>query len=118
MESFRRFPFDVALMAVNAADKYHYPFQKGLLRLAVEKQKGIIGMKVMARGRILSGWTPPPVEEQKRSWEGRGAIATTPAPSEKYSSTISPSLSARQSWGVTLSSRLKNARNSPGPLLH
>ena len=39
---------------------------------------GIIGMKVMARGRILSSWTPPPVEQQKRSWEGRGAIATTP----------------------------------------
>jgi hypothetical protein len=26
---------------------------------------GIIGMKVMARGRILSSWTPPPVEETK-----------------------------------------------------
>jgi hypothetical protein len=47
-------------------------------RPAVEKQMGIIGMKVMARGRILSSWTPPPVEQQKRSWEGRGAIATTP----------------------------------------
>ena len=35
-------------------------------------------MKVMARGRILSSWTPPPVEPQKPSWEGRGAIATTP----------------------------------------
>jgi hypothetical protein len=35
-------------------------------------------MKVMARGRILSSWTPPPVEAQKKSWEGTGAIATTP----------------------------------------
>ena len=39
---------------------------------------GIIAMKVMARGRILSSWTPPPVEEQKRSWEGSGAITTRP----------------------------------------
>lgn len=78
MESIRRFPFDTILMAVNAADKYHYSFEKDLLPLAVEKQMGIIGMKVMARGRILSSWTPPPVEQQKHSWEGRGAITTVP----------------------------------------
>jgi|SRR5580658_6013644 aryl-alcohol dehydrogenase-like predicted oxidoreductase len=78
IECIRRFPFDTVLMGVNAADKYYYPFEKDLLPMAVEKQMGIIGMKVMARGRILSSWTPPPVEEQKRSWEGRGAIATTP----------------------------------------
>jgi len=78
IECIRRFPFDTVLMGVNAADKYYYSFEKDLLPLAVEKQMGIIGMKVMARGRILSSWTPPPVEQQKRSWEGRGAIATTP----------------------------------------
>ena len=65
-------------MGLNAADKYYYSFAKDLLPLAVEKQMGIIGMKVMARGRILSSWTPPPVEVQKKSWEGSGAIATTP----------------------------------------
>jgi len=78
MECIRRFPFDTVLMGVNAADKYYYSFEKDLLPLAVEKQIGIIGMKVMARGRILSSWTPPPVEEQKRSWEGMGAITTVP----------------------------------------
>ncbi len=78
MECMRRFPFDTVLMGVNAADKYYYPFEKDLLPMAVEKQMGIIGMKVMARGRILSCWTPPPVEVQKHSWEGQGAIATTP----------------------------------------
>ena len=78
MECIRRFPFGTVLMGVNAADKYYYSFEKDLLPLAVENQMGIIGMKVMARGRILSSWTPPPVEQQKRSWEGRGAIATTP----------------------------------------
>jgi len=78
IECIRRFPVDTVLMGVNAADKYYYSFEKDLLPLAVEKQIGIIGMKVMARGRILSSWTPPPVEEQKHSWEGRGAIATVP----------------------------------------
>jgi aryl-alcohol dehydrogenase-like predicted oxidoreductase len=78
IESIHRFPFDTVLMGVNAADKYYYPFEKDLLPLAVERQMGIIGMKVMARGRILSSWMPPPVEVQKHSWEGTGAIATTP----------------------------------------
>src|ERR1700727_2661150 len=76
MECIRRFAFDTVLMGVNAADRYYYSFEKDLLPLAVEKQMGIIGMKVMARGRILSSWTPPPGEQQKRSWEGRGAITT------------------------------------------
>lgn len=84
MECIRRFPFDTVLMGLNAADKYYYPFEKDLLRLAVEKQMGIIGMKVMARGRILSSWTPPPVDVQKRSWEGTGAIATTPGTLTKH----------------------------------
>jgi aryl-alcohol dehydrogenase-like predicted oxidoreductase len=49
-----------------------------LLPLAVERQMGIIGMKIPARGRILSTWTPPPLERQQHSWEGSGAIARTP----------------------------------------
>jgi hypothetical protein len=84
MECIRRFPFDTVLMGLNAADKYHYSFEKDLLPLAVEKRMGIIAMKVMARGRILSSWTPPPVEVQKKSWEGTGAIATTPGTLTKH----------------------------------
>jgi aryl-alcohol dehydrogenase-like predicted oxidoreductase len=84
MECLKRFPFDTVLMGLNAADKYYYSFEKDLLPMAVEKQVGIIGMKVMARGRILSSWTPPPVEAQKRSWEGSGAIATTPGTLSKH----------------------------------
>jgi predicted aldo/keto reductase-like oxidoreductase len=41
-------------MALNAADPHHLPFQKDLLRLASEKKMGIIGMKVPARGRLLT----------------------------------------------------------------
>jgi aryl-alcohol dehydrogenase-like predicted oxidoreductase len=70
IEAIHRYPFDTILMAVNAADPHHYSFSEQLLPLAVEKQMGIIGMKVPARGRILSTWTPPPIEQQKHSWEG------------------------------------------------
>lgn len=77
IEAIHRHPFDTILMAVNAADPHHYSFSEQLLPLAVEKQMGIIGMKVPARGRILSTWTPPPVEQQKHMWEGM-VLAPTP----------------------------------------
>src|SRR5579862_3995192 len=70
IEAIHRHPFDTILMAVNAADPHHYSFSEQLLPLAVEKQMGIIGMKVPARGRILASWNPPPIEQQKHSWEG------------------------------------------------
>jgi len=70
IEAIHRSPFDTILMAVNAADPHHFSFSEKLLPLAVEKQMGIIGMKVPARGRILSSWTPPPIEQQKHMWEG------------------------------------------------
>jgi aryl-alcohol dehydrogenase-like predicted oxidoreductase len=77
IDCIHRYPFDTILMAVNAADPHHYSFSQELLPLAVEKQMGIIGMKVPARGRILSSWTPPPIEAQKHSWEGM-VLAPTP----------------------------------------
>lgn len=64
LEGLRRFDFDCILMALNAADPHCVSFQAKLLPTAVEKQMGIIAMKVPARGRILSSWTPPPEDEQ------------------------------------------------------
>jgi hypothetical protein len=78
MECIRRHPFDTILMAMNAADPHHYSFNDELLPLAVERQMGIIGMKIPARGRLLSTWTPPPIEQQKHSWEGMTVQAATP----------------------------------------
>ena len=46
MECIRRYPFDTILMAMNAADPHHYSFNEALLPLAVERQMGIIGMKI------------------------------------------------------------------------
>jgi hypothetical protein len=77
IECIKRHPFDTILMAINAADPHHYSFNEQLLPLAVEKQMGIIGMKIPGRGRILSTWTPPPIEAQKHMWEGM-VLAPTP----------------------------------------
>jgi predicted aldo/keto reductase-like oxidoreductase len=56
MECLRRFSFDQILLAVNAADKHHLSFEERLLPMAVEKQMGIIGMKIPSRGRLISNW--------------------------------------------------------------
>ncbi len=75
IDAVNRHNFDCILMALSAADSHIHSFQEKLLPLVVEKQMGIIGMKVPARGRLLASWTPPPIEQQRHSWEG-SAIAT------------------------------------------
>jgi aryl-alcohol dehydrogenase-like predicted oxidoreductase len=70
MECIHRHDFACILMAMSAADPHHYSFNEQLLPLAVEKQMGIIGMKIPGRGRLLSSWTPQPPEVQKKMWEG------------------------------------------------
>jgi aryl-alcohol dehydrogenase-like predicted oxidoreductase len=78
IEGIKRYPFDAILMAMNAADPHHYSFNQELLPLAVERQMGIIGMKIPGRSRLLSNWTPPPIEQQKHSWEGMTFQTTSP----------------------------------------
>ena len=65
IEGLKRFEFDTILLALNAADPHHLSFATNLLPMAVEKQVGIIGMKIPARGRLLSTWTPPPLDQQR-----------------------------------------------------
>lgn len=48
-----RFPFDNALVAINAADKYYDPYIEKFLPGAVERGIGIVGMKIPARDRIF-----------------------------------------------------------------
>ena len=59
-DGLKRYRFDTILMALNAADRHHLSFIEHLLPLALEQELGIIGMKIAARGRLLSFWTPPP----------------------------------------------------------
>ena len=53
-ELIERYPFDAVLMALNAADKHHNSYIEKLVPTAVEKEMGIIGMKIPARDRIFS----------------------------------------------------------------
>jgi aryl-alcohol dehydrogenase-like predicted oxidoreductase len=52
-ELVERYPFDTCLMALNAADKHYNSFIENLLPVCVEKNMGIIGMKIPARDRIF-----------------------------------------------------------------
>lgn len=64
LNAIKRYPFDSILMALNAADVHYLSFKHYLLPEAQKLGMAIIGMKVATRGRILSCWTPPPLDEQ------------------------------------------------------
>lgn len=64
IEALKRFPFDTILMAVNAADRHYLSFIEHLLPVAQEMGIGTIGMKIATRSRMLSTWSPPPLEQQ------------------------------------------------------
>lgn len=64
LEAIKRFPFDQILMAVNAADVHYLSFKNYLLPECLKRGIGIVGMKVTTRGRMLSTWTPPPLDKQ------------------------------------------------------
>ena len=64
LEAIKRYPFDQILLAVNAADIHYLSFKNYLLPEAQKRGIGIVGMKVATRGRMLSTWSPPPLEEQ------------------------------------------------------
>lgn len=53
MRGIREFDFDTILMALNPADRHHLSFTEELLPLAKEKNMGVIGMKIPARGRLF-----------------------------------------------------------------
>ncbi len=64
LEAIKRYPFDSILLAVNAADIHYLSFKNYLLPEAQRQGIAIIGMKVTTRSRMLSSWTPPPLEQQ------------------------------------------------------
>jgi len=53
VEAIQRYPFDTCLVALNAADRARRSFIEGLLPIANERGLGLIGMKVVAKGRLL-----------------------------------------------------------------
>ncbi|MBI4877060.1 MAG: aldo/keto reductase [Acidobacteria bacterium] len=64
LDAIQRLPFDTILMAINAADRHYLSFLEHLLPAAQQKKMGTISMKVATRGRVLSSWTPPQLEQQ------------------------------------------------------
>jgi len=85
IDAIERFPFDCVLLALNAADPFHLSFKEKLLPLAVEREMGIIGMKIPARGLILSSWKTPD------------------DPESRYASTVPGTLDMREAMRYVLS---------------
>lgn len=53
LRGIREYPFDTILMSLNAGDIHYRPFQTELLKTAVEKDMGIMAMKVTGQNRLL-----------------------------------------------------------------
>lgn len=51
-EGLRRYAFDTLMCSLNVADRHHRPFQSSLVPEAVQRQTGIIAMKVLAQGLL------------------------------------------------------------------
>ncbi|WP_319417186.1 aldo/keto reductase [Marispirochaeta aestuarii] len=53
LRGIKEYPFDTILMSLNAGDIHYKPFQTELLKTAVEKDMGIIAMKVTGKNRLF-----------------------------------------------------------------
>lgn len=62
VEAMRRYPFDTVLCAINPADPRRMPFLQTVVPEARERGMGVIGMKVMAAGRLLRDQAATPEE--------------------------------------------------------
>ena len=58
LEAMRRFPFDNVLVAVNPADARRRPFISTVVADARRRNMGVVGMKVLAAGRLLDEAAP------------------------------------------------------------
>ncbi len=54
LKGIQEFDFDTALVSMNAADIHYKSFQEVLLAELLERNMGIIGMKVLGRGKLVS----------------------------------------------------------------
>jgi aryl-alcohol dehydrogenase-like predicted oxidoreductase len=53
LEAMRRFPFDSVLLPINPADSRHRPFIPTVIAEARRRGMGVVGMKVLAAGRLV-----------------------------------------------------------------
>jgi aryl-alcohol dehydrogenase-like predicted oxidoreductase len=59
VEAMRRFPFDSVLLPINPADPRHRPFIPSAVAEARRRGMGVVGMKVLAAGRLVREAPPP-----------------------------------------------------------
>src|SRR5215469_16739384 len=117
IEIINRFPFDACVLALNAADTHNpHSFTQRLLPLALEKQMGIIGMKIASRGRILSSWTPPKTCELPASSHPYRRPRWPPSPIKPPPSQDKPSSSTSKAAPGTSIYRTTH-RRTPGKRL-
>jgi aryl-alcohol dehydrogenase-like predicted oxidoreductase len=62
VEAMRRYPFDTVLCALNPADPRRMPFLTTVVAEARRRGMGVVGMKVMAAGRLLHDRAAQPEE--------------------------------------------------------
>ena len=53
LEAMRRFPFDSVLVSINPADARYRPFLPTVVAEARRRGMGVVGMKVLAAGRLV-----------------------------------------------------------------
>jgi len=53
LEAMRRFPFDSVLVSINPADPRYRPFLPTVVAEARRQRMGVVGMKVLAAGRLV-----------------------------------------------------------------
>lgn len=62
VEAMRRYPVDTVLCAINPADRARSPFLTSVIPEARQRNVGVIGMKIMAAGRLLRDDAATPEE--------------------------------------------------------
>ena len=62
VEAMRRYPVDTVLCAINPADRARSPFLASVIPEARRRNVGVIGMKIMAAGRLLHDNAATPEE--------------------------------------------------------
>jgi predicted aldo/keto reductase-like oxidoreductase len=84
----KRYNYDTILMAVNAADRHYLSFIEHLLPACLERNMGVIGMKLATRGRLLSSWKPEPLEKQPERYRTAKPGTITMQESLNYNCTL------------------------------
>jgi len=88
LQCIERYDFDTILLAVNGADVHYLSFKNYLLPKVLEKELGIISMKVATRGRMLSTWEPPPLDQQRKDMATNKPGALTIREALEYNMTL------------------------------